>query len=85
MNLYSIKDETAGFFMNPFVARNHGDAIRSFTNAVTDTRNPDNLMSKHPADFSLYVLGEFHDTNGRIDALTNAERLGFGTDYLPQQ
>ena len=83
MNLYTIRDLTAQYYMQPFGARNHAEALRSFENAVKDTRNPDNLMAKHPSQFGLYFIGNFDDNTGQITAVP-AESLGLGSDYANQ-
>lgn len=84
MNIYSIKDLTAKYYMQPFYGRNHGEAIRSFTNAVNDASNPNNLLAKHPSDFALYAIGEFDEISGKIKE-TSVEKLGLGSDYVSQQ
>lgn len=84
MNVYSIRDNTAEYFGAPFIARNQGEAVRSFTGAVNDTRNPDNLMAKHPSEYALYLVGTWDETTGRIIAADAVTFVGSGTDYLNQ-
>lgn len=84
MNLYTIRDLTAQYNMQPFTARNHGEAIRSFTNAVNDSRDPNNLMAKHPSDFGLYFIGSFDESSGQLTP-ADVEKLGIGSDFVQQQ
>ena len=65
MKMYSIHDSKGGFYSNPFYARQNGEAIRSFMNAVDDP-SPNNLMHRHPADYSLFEIGSFDDLTGVI-------------------
>jgi len=61
--LYTIRDEKADFFGNPFIARTDGEAIRSFTQACTQTDSP---FAKAPADYVLYSVGSFNDSTGDL-------------------
>lgn len=59
--IYSIYDAKAGVFSQPFYAPNRAVAMRSFTD---EARNPQSQVNRHPADFALYELGAFNDSEG---------------------
>lgn len=85
MNLYTIHDQTAGYFMQPFAARNDGEATRSFSNAINDSRDPNNLLAKHPSQFALYRVASYSDETGQVTAENPITLLGNGSDYVNQQ
>lgn len=60
---FSIHDSKAEAFMQPFFAPTMGIAERSFQEAC---RNPETPMAKYPADFSLWVVGEFDEATGTL-------------------
>jgi len=59
--VFSALDKAVGAFLPPFYARSKAEAIRSFSDAVS---NPESNFSKHLDDFVLYELGEFDDNSG---------------------
>lgn len=79
MMLCSVHDSKSGMFAPPFTARAKGEAIRSFQMACQDTQLP---FGKFPADFSLYLVGIFNDTDGSVSGMP-PERL-IGADELGQ-
>lgn len=68
LKIYSIYDKKALAYTNPFYYHQKGQAIRALEDAVNDPQNP---LSKHPEDFTLYELGEWDDTTGAIKAHQN--------------
>lgn len=69
MKMFSFFDSKAAFFSNPFYEQREGAAIRMFADAVNDSSNPNNLLNKHPEDYSLFLLGEFDNDTGAIDMI----------------
>ena len=59
----SIFDSAAGVYSRPAFVPSTGVAIRDFTDEV-NRKADDNQLSKHPEDFSLYLLAAFDDNNG---------------------
>lgn len=84
MKIYSVYDSKAEAYMAPWYARTKGEAIRSFEQAVI---NPETQLNKHPADYTLFELGEFDEYTGTLTAniaktaLVNA--LDFGREKRP--
>lgn len=64
MELFSVYDKKAMFFDSPFCVENEVQAARAFDQAVNDPRS---TLSKYPADFALYYLGEYDPGSGAID------------------
>lgn len=78
MEIFSVYDASAGFFMTPFFARNVGSAWRSFEGAV---RDPGTQLHQFHASFSLYVLGSFDDEKGEF-TLRKPEVVGTASQIL---
>lgn len=62
LKVFSIYDEKAEAYMQPFFLPKTGMAIRTITNCVND---PKHQFCAHPADYTLFLLGEFDDSSGQ--------------------
>lgn len=60
--VYSVFDSKAEAYMRPMYFQTKGLAIRSFSEAVNDGGKSD--ISKYPADFVLFELGDFDELSG---------------------
>lgn len=78
MRIYSVRDNCIAAFLQPFFARSDAEAARSFSDACT---SPDHNFSKHLPDYSLYVLGEFDDTNGACLGMASPVKVVDGLVY----
>lgn len=58
---FSVHDKAAGAFLPLFFCRSKGEAIRSFTSAVSDEKHQ---FGMHKGDYTLYAVGSFDDANG---------------------
>lgn len=61
--LIAVYDAKAEAFGKPVAVNSHGVAIRSFGEAVND---PTTEYSKFPQDFTLFAIGSYNDTTGKI-------------------
>lgn len=68
-SIYDIKAET---FFPPMLAGNVAEALRVFGDLLTDAQSK---LSKHPTDYRLYRLGEFHVDTGAVVALDSGPQL----------
>lgn len=69
LKLCSIYDKRALNYGAPMAFPTLGVAERSFMDAIT---SPDQqVMNKHPEDYTLYYIGEFDSDTGKI---TQAEK-----------
>lgn len=62
MNIYSIYDSPAEYFLPPFFARTHGQAQRMFVGSMGDT-------FPHRAGFGLHHIGIFDEDTGKIEGI----------------
>lgn len=62
IKMYSVFDLKTSVFQPPFYSHNKGSAMRE----IQDVLRQDNKFSRYPADFILYELGVFNDSDGLI-------------------
>ena len=70
--IFSIRDNKAGAFMQPFYMPNQAMAIRAISDCVSDQNH---MFNKHAMDYDLYYLGEFDDASGKTTALETPEHV----------
>lgn len=75
----AIRDNKMESYNMPVLVDNEAVAVRQFGDVIT--RGGDSVMSHHPADFSLYVLGTFDLKSGRFENLDCAKLLAVGSDF----
>lgn len=63
--IFSIYDEKAETFCNPFVHINVATAQRDFLHACQDDQSE---LGRYPADYTLYHVGEFDESKGINEA-----------------
>lgn len=79
-NVYSIRDQRSGRFMQPMNDINDQTAKRGFSQAVN---SPSGIIGFAPKDFDLYRIAEFDDEKGQynplevIDLICNGASLVF--------
>lgn len=78
LKIYTVFDQVAAAYLKPFTLPSDALAIRAFTDAVN---TPDHPFNKHPADYTLFYVGEFDETTAIITPET-AHALGNGLSYL---
>lgn len=66
LKVFSVFDSKAAYFGNPFYEQREASAVRAFSDAV-NSNVEGNLWSKHPEDYSLFLLGEFDNETGSYD------------------
>lgn len=69
--IYSVYDNVACVFNNPFVAINDADAIRMFDQAANE--------QVHGADYELHYLGTMDDVSAEIVS-TGCKRIRTGLE-----
>lgn len=63
LKVFAIYDSKVQAYMTPWFARAAGEASRQFEDLVNDGKS---LPSSHPADFTLFEIGEYDETKGVI-------------------
>lgn len=61
--MFSVFDVKSATYRTPLFMQREGMAIRAFADLVNE---PDNLVAKHPEDFTLVHVGDFDDETAEI-------------------
>lgn len=64
VQVFTVLDSKIGSFAQPWFSVNVETAVRAFSEAL---RDPQSMLSKHPEDFSLWLLGYFDDDSGMFE------------------
>lgn len=64
LNAYTVFDQVARTYLNPFYFHNDGEAKRMFGNWL---KNPELPMAAHPEDYTLYHIGYYDTDTGRFE------------------
>lgn len=63
-DIFTVYDNKAQAFGNPFLMENKSTAIRAFTFAANDKTND---IGRYPEDFTLFYMGQFNDADASIE------------------
>jgi len=63
-SIFSVYDTKTAAYLPPFYMPTKPSAIRAISDAVTD---PKHAFNAHAADYALFYLGTFNDTDGKFD------------------
>lgn len=77
-HIFTIYDSKADAYLPPFFLHQKAMAIRAFTDSVN---NPESSISLHPADYTLFHLGEFDDNSAEITIATKTQ-MGNGIEFV---
>ena len=77
--VFSIYDTAIKSWLPPMYARNNGEMIRNFADAVSD---PQSKLAKHPQDYVLFELGTFDDDKCLFSLLKAPVRLCMAMDFV---
>lgn len=80
LKVFSIYDEKALVYRNPFFMAHDGQALRAFGDLVGDK---DSEVAKHPEDYTLYRLGEYDDCSGVFESLKAPVFMSRAVDFVP--
>lgn len=73
LKVFSCFDSKVGAYMKPFYAHSAGEAMRTVIDASS---GQDNMLSRHPGDFTLFELGVYDDQTGQFAQLEAKINLG---------
>lgn len=73
--VFSVYDSKLCAFGTPRFDRMEATSIRAFTDAV-NTNDKDNMLNKHPEDYSLWLVAEWDDEKGQFDSVKPKNLLG---------
>lgn len=79
LKIFTVFDSKTGSYCSPFFLRSRGEAIRSF---VDTAQGKDSLISSHPADFTLFELGDFDEGCAKFVAYETPVSLGIASELI---
>lgn len=78
LRIFSVYDKKAQTFFSPFYYLNKALALRAFGEIVAD---PKSSIYKYPADFQIFLLGDFDEQTGQIQCLDHPEFIAEAADF----
>lgn len=78
MKVFVVYDSAAEAYGLPFYQRSIGEAIRGFSQAAKD---PQSQISRSPADFTLFEIGEYDELAGDIFMMDAKKSLGTALEH----
>ena len=72
LKVYLIYDNGIEAYLQPFYARNKGEALRSVTDLVND---PKHHFCQHAKDYTLFEVGEYDDKAGVVQMYTAKDSI----------
>lgn len=82
LKVFAVYDAKAECFSTPFFQATLGLAIRGFKDAANDANS---AVGRHPADYTLFELGTFDDSNGQYVESKVHTPHGKALDYVEHQ
>ena len=77
--MFTVYDSKAETFLPPFFVPAKGLAIRAFEDCVN---SDDHHFGKHPADYTLFFLGEFLTDTGKFNISNTKQSVGNGVEFV---
>lgn len=74
----TVFDSKSGVYLPPMQWVSVGAALRD----IADSATPESPIGKHPADFTIFELGEFEDTTGAYSLLDAKKNHGTVQELL---
>lgn len=78
VKIFTVYDSKAEIYMQPVFFQTTGQCLRSVADAVNSN---DHVFSKYPADFTLFEVGMFDDSNGEVRMYPSKNNLGCLIEY----
>lgn len=79
LKMYAVYDTKTEMYSSPFLRLKRGQAIRDWTDEITKESHP---VAKHPADFTLFEIGEYDDNSGFVQAYDAKVPLGSALELM---
>ena len=82
LKIFSIYDSKAEAYNSPFYMQTQSLAIRAFTD---EANNLDSQIGKHPADFTLFYMGEYDDHTASFNLEDTKISLGVASEFVGKE
>lgn len=80
--VFSVYDSKTESYSNPVFDPTIASSLRNFAQACND---PETNLFKYPGDYTLFQIGEFDPSTGKILPLNALKNLGLAIDFKKQQ
>ncbi len=77
--IFCVYDEKAHAFLQPWFLPTEEMGVRVFSDCVNDAEHN---FGRHPADYTLFLVGDWDDSNAVIDVSGGKRPVGNGVEYL---
>jgi hypothetical protein len=77
--VFVVYDSKAEAYLNPFIVRTRGEALRMWVDIVNDDQGP---FKKHPGDYTLFEIAEYDSSTAQYRNLEAKSSLGLALDFL---
>lgn len=82
LKAFAVRDSKAEAYLRPWFSETRGAAIRAFCDAVNDESSP---FYTHCADYTLFEIGEYNQTNGTLLPAQSIVNCGNAGDFKTVQ
>lgn len=80
LKVCAVFDNAVKAFSRPFFVRSRGEAMRSF---IDECGNEKSELSKHPSDYSLWLIADFDEESGMFTPFSPGEVLLQAREFAP--
>jgi uncharacterized protein YozE (UPF0346 family) len=79
MKVFAVFDTKVNAYLNPFLMRTRGEAIRGFAEAANDEKT---TFAKHPDDFILFEIGTWDEYQGKYTNEASPVSIGSARQFV---
>lgn len=79
LKIFTVYDSKIGAYLPPIYLQSTGHAMRQFEDSVNEEGH---AFNKHPADYTIFELGSFDDSNSQFTLLDAKVPLATAVECL---
>lgn len=77
--VYAVYDSKVEAYLVPFLMKSRGESLREFTTAVN---SKESKLNAHPADFTLFEIGDWDGNEGSYAMYDSKINLGTALEFI---
>lgn len=78
LKVFAVYDSKVESYLQPFFMQTKGQALRAWETSVNDEST---MFCKHPADFTLFEIGEYDDSKGDLVSYSAKIPVGVALEF----
>ena len=82
LKIFTVYDAKVEAYLQPFYMQSKGAAIRAITECLND---PKHQFAKYPADYTLFEIGSWDDSNCKFDLHKAPVSLGVLLEFRSEK